>query len=76
MIEQREIERVATLLGNAANASQIILFGSHARGEAEENSDVDLMIMGGGLGDVHWIIGLQAISWKKWGQKKWGQVYC
>ena len=45
MIEPREIERVATLLGNAANASQIILFGSHARGEAKENSDVDLMII-------------------------------
>lgn len=45
MIEEREIERVATLLGNAANAFQIILFGSHARGEAKENSDVDLMII-------------------------------
>jgi len=45
MIDKREIERVAILLGNAANASKVILFGSHARGEAHENSDVDLMII-------------------------------
>ena len=45
MIEVSEIERVAALLGDAANASRIILFGSHARGEAKEDSDVDLMII-------------------------------
>jgi uncharacterized protein len=45
MIDRREIERVAQRLGNAANAEQVILFGSHARGEATEASDVDLLII-------------------------------
>jgi len=45
MTDQREIKRVAALLGSVANASQVILFGSHARGEVKEDSDVDLMII-------------------------------
>ena len=45
MIDTRDIERVATRLGIAANAEQVILFGSYARGEAGEHSDVDLMII-------------------------------
>ncbi|MCP4369516.1 MAG: nucleotidyltransferase domain-containing protein [Deltaproteobacteria bacterium] len=45
MIEHRYIERVARRLGIAANARQVILFGSHARGDAKEKSDVDLLII-------------------------------
>lgn len=45
MIEQRAIERVAVCVGEAANAERVVLFGSHARGEADDNSDVDLMII-------------------------------
>jgi predicted nucleotidyltransferase len=45
MIERQEIERVATRLGEAANAERVVLFGSHARGEAGDTSDVDLMII-------------------------------
>jgi predicted nucleotidyltransferase len=45
MIDEREIEQVAVRLGTAANASCVILFGTYARGEASENSDVDLMII-------------------------------
>ena len=45
MVDEHDIERVATRLGIAANAERVILFGSHARGEAKENSDVDLMIV-------------------------------
>ncbi len=45
MIEHRDIERVARRLGIAANARQVILFGSHARGDAKEESDVDLLII-------------------------------
>ena len=45
MINEQEIKRVATRLGKTADALQVILFGSHARGEASENSDVDLMII-------------------------------
>ncbi|MCX7045105.1 MAG: nucleotidyltransferase domain-containing protein [Candidatus Sumerlaeota bacterium] len=45
MIDIREIHKVAKRIGIAANADRIILFGSYARGEATENSDVDLLII-------------------------------
>ena len=45
MIDERDIERVAKAIGTAAGADRVILFGSHARGDAGENSDVDLMII-------------------------------
>jgi len=45
MIDEHEIERVAARLGSAANAERVVLFGSYARGEAREDSDVDLMII-------------------------------
>ena len=45
MIELAEIRRVAERLGQASNAETVILFGSHARGEAAESSDVDLLIV-------------------------------
>lgn len=45
MIDQREIQRAAKRLGRAANAEQVILFGSYARNEANEHSDVDLLII-------------------------------
>jgi len=45
MIDQGEIQRVATRIGEAIDAERVVLFGSHARGEAGEGSDVDLMII-------------------------------
>ncbi len=45
MIELQEIKRVAERMGRAANAERVVLFGSHARGDAAEHSDVDLMIV-------------------------------
>lgn len=45
MINEDDIEGVARRMGTAANAERVILFGSHARGDAHENSDVDLMII-------------------------------
>lgn len=45
MIDKDKIKQVATRIGIETNAEQVILFGSHARGEASENSDVDLMII-------------------------------
>ena len=45
MIDEQEINQVAISLGTATDAVSVILFGSYARGEANENSDVDLMII-------------------------------
>jgi predicted nucleotidyltransferase len=45
MVDESDIGRVANQLGTAANASQVILFGSYARGEANAQSDVDFMII-------------------------------
>ena len=43
--DENKIKQVARQLGIEADAEQVILFGSHARGEAQENSDVDFMII-------------------------------
>jgi predicted nucleotidyltransferase len=45
MIDELEIKQVAIRLGAAAKASRVILFGSYAGGDADETSDVDLMII-------------------------------
>jgi len=45
MIDNDEIKQVAIRLGVEANAERVILFGSHARGEADEKSDVDFLII-------------------------------
>lgn len=45
MINKDEIKRVAKTMAIATDAARVILFGSYARGEATEQSDVDLMII-------------------------------
>jgi predicted nucleotidyltransferase len=45
MIHESQIRQVAVQLGHAAHALQVILFGSYARGEATDRSDVDLMVV-------------------------------
>ncbi len=45
MINKDEIKRVAKTMAIATGAERVILFGSYARGEATEHSDVDLMII-------------------------------
>ena len=39
------IREIAGRIGKAANARHVYLFGSYARGEAREDSDVDLMVV-------------------------------
>ena len=45
MVQESEIRQVAVQLGKAARASLVILFGSYARGEATDRSDVDFMVV-------------------------------
>lgn len=45
MIKAEDIRRVAAQIGEAAQAEQVILFGSYARDQATEHSDVDLLVI-------------------------------
>lgn len=43
--QQREIKRMVQRIVHQFNPEKIILFGSHARGEAGPDSDIDLLIV-------------------------------
>ncbi len=45
MIPYSKIENAAKILAEAARPEKIILFGSYARGEAREDSDVDFLVI-------------------------------
>src|SRR3989338_11613131 len=45
MISEKTIQQAVARLVAAANPSKVILFGSYARGDATENSDLDLMVI-------------------------------
>lgn len=44
-VDPADIERAAELLRRAAPAATVILFGSHARGDARPDSDVDFLVV-------------------------------
>ena len=45
MISEQTIQQAALVLGEAAKPAQVILFGSYARGDAREDSDVDFLVI-------------------------------
>lgn len=45
MISQQTILHAAQLLGEAAKPARVILFGSYARGDAVESSDLDFLVV-------------------------------
>lgn len=45
MISSEQIQQAVERLVKAANPSKVILFGSYARGDATEESDLDLMVI-------------------------------
>ena len=45
MVAFNEIEKVARRIGERTQARAVVLFGSHARGQAGMNSDVDLLVI-------------------------------
>lgn len=45
MISNKDIQEICELIKKEYKPKKVILFGSHARGEAKENSDLDLLII-------------------------------
>ena len=45
MIPQRTLDLIVKRLVKAAQPTRIIMFGSHARGDAGEGSDLDLLVV-------------------------------
>lgn len=45
MVDQETIEKAVEVLRQAANPRKIILFGSYARGDAGDDSDVDFLVV-------------------------------
>lgn len=45
MISQETIDKAAELLRDVARPEKIILFGSHARADARDDSDVDILVI-------------------------------
>ena len=45
MVAMKEIEEFGQRIGREFGAERVILFGSYARGEVTEDSDVDLLVI-------------------------------
>ena len=45
MLTQQVIDQAVRVLADAAQPRSIVLFGSHARGEARADSDLDLLVV-------------------------------
>lgn len=45
MITQGQIDEAVATIASAASPECIVLFGSHARGDAREDSDLDLLVI-------------------------------
>jgi len=52
MVDMETIRQAVELLREAANPRKIILFGSYARGDADDDSDVDLLVVEDDVPDV------------------------
>lgn len=45
MLDERTLQQIVARIVAAAQPSRVILFGSHARGDATPDSDIDLMVI-------------------------------
>jgi predicted nucleotidyltransferase len=45
MLSQTTLQEAARVLGEAARPAKVILFGSYARGDADEGSDADFLVI-------------------------------
>ncbi len=51
MLSEQTLQEAARVLGEAAKPAKVILFGSYARGEADDGSDVDFLVIKPKLND-------------------------
>jgi len=49
MLSQATLQEAARVLGAAARPARVVLSGSYARGDADEGSDVDFMVIKPGV---------------------------
>lgn len=52
MVDSEAINKAVELLREAANPRRIVLFGSYATGEPDEDSDVDLLVVEDEVSDI------------------------
>ena len=45
MVSSEKLEAAVGILSQATRAARIVLFGSYARGDAQEDSDLDLLVI-------------------------------
>lgn len=86
MIDSKMIQQITTKVADAAHPTKIIIFGSYARGEADEGSDLDLLVIEPfiankreemvrlrlAVGDVG--IGVDILVYSEEEVKEWGNV--
>lgn len=86
MIDSKTLKKITTRVADAAHPSKIIVFGSYARGDADENSDLDLLVIEPfvankreemvklrlAVGDVG--IGVDILVYSEDEVKEWGKV--
>ena len=52
MVDQDTIDKMVELLHAAASPRKIVLFGSYATGQADDDSDIDLLVVESGTPDI------------------------
>jgi len=86
MIDSKTIQQITNKVAHAAHPTKIIIFGSYARGEADEGSDLDLLVIEPfvankreemirlrlAVGDVG--IGVDILVYSEEEVKEWGSV--
>jgi predicted nucleotidyltransferase len=61
MIDERTLQEIGHRLTSAAPQARVILYGSHARGQASDSSDLDLLVIAAERDDGHEAVRLMRV---------------